>query len=382
MKVSFIHGICVRYDAISNAIADEIGWLREAGHEVRLYTSYCDRPQLPHILAQAIKEIVYDAHFQHSDLVIFHFGIYYPLFDLLPVAPRRARRIVVFHNITPKALAGPGQHAVIARSFEQIGNIMFADHVICDSDSNLQVLRAARITTPATVLPLAVRGGALPVVRKPGAGDGIVRLAFIGRLVPSKGPDDLLAALRYLLRRDGALRIALDIVANLAFSDAAVLARLRDAIDALPATFGNRVTLRLHGNADDTLKQRILSEADLFVLPTYHEGFCVPIVEALASGCKVVSYANSNVPAICGGLARLAPTGDIAALTAAIAETIGEINSPAWQAGGPGSFADFSARAWRYAQEYAPDTVKLRYTGLLDCLVRAHRQDAGARGPG
>ena len=46
-------------------------------------------------------------------------------------------------------------------------------------------------------------------------------------------------------------------------------------------------------------------DAGVFVLPTRHEGFCVPIVEALAAGCKVIACDNSNTPAVTGGLASL-----------------------------------------------------------------------------
>ena len=51
----------------------------------------------------------------------------------------------------------------------------------------------------------------------------------------------------------------------------------------------------------------------------------MPVLEALASGCKVISYDNSNLPAISGGLAQLVPTGDVAALAAAIADA-----APRW----------------------------------------------------
>ncbi|UOD32122.1 glycosyltransferase family 4 protein [Massilia violaceinigra] len=365
MKISVIHGICVRNDAISNAIADNIGWLIEAGHEVVLFTYACEHA-VPHRLVRDVTDIMTDAHFQASDAVIFHFGIYYPLFDLILLVPERARRLVVFHNITPKQFVGAEHHATIDKSFAQMANMMFADHVACDSASNLAVLRAARVSTPASVLPLAVHGQAQPCAAKPGHADGIVRLLFIGRLVRSKGVADLLDAVERCLQADSGVRIALDLVANLGFSDAALVGAVRAAADEWPRRYGPRVSLRLHGDAPDQLKQRLLAEADVFVLPTYHEGFCVPIVEALSAGCRVVCYDNSNTPAIAGGLARLVPTADIALLAQAIGAELALARAPAWRQDG---FASFAGQAWRYAHSFAPARARHRLSAwVLDAV--------------
>ena len=96
-----------------------------------------------------------------------------------------------------------------------------------------------------------------------------------------------------------------------------------------------------HGDASETEKWRLLGEADIFVLPTHHEGFCVPIVEALVSGCRVIAYDNSNVTSISGGLGTLVLTGDVRALSDAIARTVGDVSSAAWVSdGGYGTYAN------------------------------------------
>jgi len=264
-----------------------------------------------------LKDVVFDQNFQSSDLVVFHFGIFYPLFDLLVVTPKKAKRLVVFHNITPKQFVPAKNHPTIDRSFKQMANIVFADHVICVSQTNLDVLRAAGINTPASVLPLAVHGDLHAPTRKPSAIDDLVRLLFIGRFVRSKGPGELLEALHPLLANKSA-PLSLDMVVKSSFSDAALIEEVRSFIEVLHRSHRDRVKITIHSDATDDVKNQLLRDADLFILPTYHEGFCVTIVEALASGCKVITYDNSNMPAISGGLARLTATGDIAALSCAI----------------------------------------------------------------
>ncbi|WP_440967189.1 glycosyltransferase [Massilia sp. GER05] len=84
-----------------------------------------------------------------------------------------------------------------------------------------------------------------------------------------------------------------------------LLAMMPAATTNLPRDAGDRIVVRLHGDAPEDAKERILRDADVFVPPARHAGFCVPIVEALAAGCKVIAYDNSNTPAVTGGLASL-----------------------------------------------------------------------------
>lgn len=364
MKVSYLHGVCVRNDAISNAIADEITWLSErAGNDVRLFAYACDHPKIRCTVVDQLGGVALHPHFQDSDLVVFHFGVYYPLFNLLPVVPRKAKRLVVFHNITPKAFLPEAAHSLIDRSFAQMSNIQFAHHVICVSETNLTVLRDAGISVPATVLPLAVHCAATAPLQKPSFEDGVGRIAFVGRFVKSKGPLDLLDAVASLLLADSSRRLRLDLVGNLKFSDQAVVAEVVAGMRALGAQFGARFSADLHGDAPDTLKARILAEADLFVLPTLHEGFCVPILEAIANGCRVVCYDNSNTPAVSGGLAQLIPTGNIALLVDGLEKSLCDIHATAWKSGG--GYADYRQRAAVHLEQFRPDRVKDRFLRFL-----------------
>lgn len=368
MKISYLHGICVNNDAISNSIRDEISWLSEDGHDVRLYAYACDHAQLPFKKVDDLSEIAFDPHFQTSDLVVFHFGVFYPLFDAILVTPKTARRLVVFHNITPKEFVPVENYETIDKSFRQLANIHFADHVVCVSQTNLDVLREAGITTPATVLPLALHSHVPLPSSKPSMLDGVLRLAFLGRFVRSKGPHELLRALDSVLRSHPAPRVQLDMIGNLRFSCSTLLDELRAAIDSLHRQYGARVRVEIHGNVAEEDKHRLLRDADLFVLPSYHEGFCVPILEALVNGCQVISYANSNIPAISGGLARLVPSGDVAALADAIGAAADQIGSAEWRTPG-GGYSRYAASALAYVDSFAPERVKRRFLNFIRNLV-------------
>jgi glycosyltransferase involved in cell wall biosynthesis len=365
MKVSYVNGICVRHDAISNSLRAEIGFLRERGYgDIRLYSMACDDPDMPFAQVTAAEEIANDRHFQESDLVVFHFGIWSPLFELLPmIKDGRQKTLVVFHNVTPKAVVDAEAHATIDRSLNQMRHIRHADHVICDSATNLEVLRQAGIETPATVLPLAVPVEHGVPDAKPSFTDATLRLAFLGRFVRSKGPHELLAAIETLLEQRPEGKIRLDLVGNKSFSDQALLAEIERTAETVAKGSNGRLAIAFHYGADEELKQRLLREADIFALPTYHEGFCVPIVEALSQGARVVTYDNSNTPAICNGLGRLVPTGDVPAFALALAEVADEVLGAPWRQGG---YRAYAAAAGAYTAGFAAATIGERFVRLLE----------------
>ena len=366
-RIGFITSLCVRHDGISNAVRDEIAALLPLA-DLRLYAKRCDHDWIPFAAAAKPAVIGRHAHFQSSDLLVFHFGVHYPLFDLLKT-PSAVKRVVVFHNITPTKLARLSDHRDVSNaSFRQLQNIRGADHVICCSEENLRVLRDAGITVPCSVVPLAVAPPLAAPNRKPGFDDGIIRLVFIGRFVKSKGPEDLLHALLNLVgdRADRKLRI--DLVGNSEFSDPGVLASTQSLAAQTKAVAGDRLEIDFHLSVSDSLKWRLLNEADIFVLPSYHEGFCLPVVEALSQGCQIVSYANSNIPAISGGLARLAETGNIRDLGARLAEAMNEIEAAEWRVPESG-YARHKAAATRHASQYQPQVVEARFIAVLESVM-------------
>lgn len=365
MKVSYVNGICVKHDAISNAVRAEIGFLRERGYgDIRLYSMACDDPDMPFAPVTVPEEIANDRHFQDSDLVVFHFGIWSPLFELLPmIKDGPQKKLVVFHNVTPKDVVAPEAHATIDKSLAQMRHIRHADHVICDSTTNLEVLREAGIETPATVLPLAVPVEQGVPETKPSFADDTLRLAFLGRFVRSKGPHELLYAVETLLAQRPGQKIRLDLVGNKSFSDQTLLDEIEHTADALVKASDGRLSIAFHYGAGEDLKQHLLREADIFALPTYHEGFCVPIVEALSHADRVVTYDNSNTPAICNGLGRLVATGDVPAFGQVLVEVADEVLNQAWRQGG---YRAYAAATADYTSGFAAATIGERFVRLLE----------------
>jgi glycosyltransferase involved in cell wall biosynthesis len=81
-------------------------------------------------------------------------------------------------------------------------------------------------------------------------------------------------------------------------------------------------TVRFVGEPDDRRLAELMAASDVVVIPSYHEGYCVPVVEAYTLGCQVTTYDAGNLPNVVGSLGMLVATGDIGALAGALEEQI------------------------------------------------------------
>ncbi len=98
--------------------------------------------------------------------------------------------------------------------------------------------------------------------------------------------------------------------------------------------------IRRLGHVPEADLPALYAGARAFVLPSLHEGFGLPALEAMACGVPVVAARAGALPETCGNAARLADPRDPAALAAAVEEVL---DAPAaWRAAGLARAADFS----------------------------------------
>jgi alpha-1,3-rhamnosyl/mannosyltransferase len=72
------------------------------------------------------------------------------------------------------------------------------------------------------------------------------------------------------------------------------------------------------GNLDDDALDAAFRNAVAFALPSRYEGFGLPVIEAMARGCPVVTSDAACLPEVGGGASVVVPTGDVTALTDAL----------------------------------------------------------------
>lgn len=312
-KVVIVAPIAAQYDAISNAARNTYKLLKkQPGLDVSFITSHNEFIDVEARLVSGVSDLLRDRAFRAADLIIYGFGIYHPLIDALLVGNGRAKQIVRFHNITPATLVKERDRPIIEASFRQLRNLRHADLIWADSRINAGVLIEHGIN-PAGIemLPLIVDGS--PRGRLQDKSAEPIELIFVGRGVAAKGLLDGIKALGRAVAA-GVPPVRLSIVGNTSFSDQVYMQQCRDAV--VPLGLENRITFC--GTVDDPTLGELYNRADALLIPTYHEGFCVPAIEALRTGCIPIGYDAGNMTDIVNGLGSLVPTGDVEALGASL----------------------------------------------------------------
>ena len=233
------------------------------------------------------------------------------MFDSVYLVPEKRPILAIEHNSTPAELVDvPAARAAVERSHAQRRNLLLATRVACVSELNVEMaLRAGVEPGRLSVLhlPPAIVPDRPP--RPLAERRGPVRLLYLGRFVRAKGIADMLA-LAERLAQAGEGRYEVTVAGDPRFSDADLVADVMEA--------ERRGLVRAVLAPDDRATAALLEATDALVIPSYHEGYCVPVIEAYGFGRPVVAYDAGNLPTITGGLGLLAPVGDITALEAAV----------------------------------------------------------------
>jgi glycosyltransferase involved in cell wall biosynthesis len=141
-----------------------------------------------------------------------------------------------------------------------------------------------------------------------------LHLLCVATLTPRKGHALLFEALNELRDRPWHLTCAGSLL-----RDTSHVAALQHQIDRLSL----RKRVSLLGDLDREALERHYARADVFVLPSYLEGYGMALAEAVAHGLPVVSTTAGAIPeTVPASASVLVPPGDARALTKALASVI------------------------------------------------------------
>jgi glycosyltransferase involved in cell wall biosynthesis len=373
-------GVFVHGDAVSNSLLAKLRILRGlrlrgAPVGVQVFAHGTDYTMAEVEALPSVTELLRRDAFWDSDFHIFEFGIYYELFNAVFAVPEGRPILVVEHNSTPPELVDtPMAKRACEQSLVQRHNLARATHVACDSEFNRDLARSIGIPDDRLSvlhLPPAHRPVA-PALSEPAPPDAPVHLLYVGRFVRAKGVADLLEAMSRVW--DGGLACTLTLAGNPTWSDPAVL----DAVDRAVARYGPSGRLRLESGLDDAEVSALFARADALVIPSYHEGYCVPVVEAFSAGCFAVGYDAGNLPNVTGGLGSLVPCGDVDALGAAIERFVRcrmESRAPGAADLVPADRGDLRREEWAAAvrehlTDYSETAYERRFLELFGRLAR------------
>jgi len=293
-------------DAITNAMLLTRRLLREMGYRSEIYTE-----QPPAALAGELRPLEELPRHDGYVLILRH-SMGYDRFEQVRTLP--ARKILLYHNITPPALLA--RHPYLARyarlGREQLASLRDgASAVLADSDYSTAELRALGFAgaEACTILfdveALLARAVARERVPPAGSVDQAdapppFTVLFVGRINESKGQLALLEAYASF-RAEFGQPSRLVLVGREDGPRDSYAALLRRRI----AELGVSGDVLLTGAVDDDALHGHFARADLYVSLSRHEGFGVPLVEAMAHGVPVLAYPGGAVPYTLGGAATL-----------------------------------------------------------------------------
>lgn len=297
-------------DGVSGGVLLTDGLLRELGFSSRIVAR-----QIDPLLSGRVQSVeTLDP--APGDLLLYHHSIGHRDHDRLMALP--CRRVMVYHNITPSHFFASTPHLARACDWgreQLISAAPFFDAAYADSDYNVRELARCGYPSPRTLTLLLDTSAPLPPAAPVPSFDGRTVILFVGRIVTNKAQHRLVDAL-YELKRGGFDDLLLVIAGGT--SDPGYDRYLRRRI----ALLGLENDVLLTGKIPDAELSALYARADLYLSLSLHEGFGIPLVEAMRHNVPVLGYAvtavGENLPPQ-GRLLRSSPD--------AVAEAVRELFS-------------------------------------------------------
>jgi glycosyltransferase involved in cell wall biosynthesis len=234
---------------------------------------------------------------------------------------------VVIHMKTMHAFTAPDSVAPLTRAYRRLSyprSAKVAEAIIINSES-LRTEIKQHLEVDDRKLKLIYEAVDHDLFRPGNADEARARVAsygvtkpfvlFVSSMWPYKNTDGLLRAWAHARAELGGRQLA--IVGPI--RDEKYGATLHALVTEL--SIGDDVVFTGGVPLDETV--RFYRAADVFVYPSFNETFGLPILEAMACGCPVVTSDTSAMPETAGGAAVLASPGDPVSIARAIGEAIG-----------------------------------------------------------
>jgi glycosyltransferase involved in cell wall biosynthesis len=293
-------------DAIGNHVAEKLSFFLDSGADVRVFVesdfdlhpsirSHC-RLLAPEPRGDGWRFLL------ESDLVIVDYSQAYSLLSLLPLLVGRRRRIVLdYHSVTPPEFWEGSSAEALVHGVRSRGLVWCADAAFVHSRfARSELLKPTSFPDARTfAMGYAVNRDFWTA---PSRHDFRVRLGlgpsrlllFIGRLAPNKRVPLLVEVLDRL--RDVEPPVHAAVIGD----DTDVYQAEAERCRARARELGISDRLHLLGRLPIEQLREAYHSADVFVMPSRHEGFCLPIIEAMACGVPVLAARAAALPETVG----------------------------------------------------------------------------------
>jgi glycosyltransferase involved in cell wall biosynthesis len=245
-------------------------------------------------------------------VVILHYSVWSAAVEAVLAAS--AKRVLWYHNITPGSflrMFNPEIAALCDEGRKALPQLLgrFDLHIAVSSFNALDLHRAGIEDTVVVPLLLDISGEPEPL-RAPRARPLVVT---VGRIVPNKRIEDVIKVFT-LYRRYRAPEATLTIVGpDEGFE------QYRERLELLGRSLADR-SVRFTGTVTAEERDELYRAASVYLCMSEHEGFCAPLIEALARGTPVVARKAGAVPETLNGAGIVIDGDDLAVFAEAVHE--------------------------------------------------------------
>ena len=312
-------------DAITHHALEARRVLRDMG--LRSEILVADDRIHPALRGELHPHTAWDSLARPGDVAILHYSIASPAFEW--VLARAERTALQYHNVTPAALLwrdAPLVALECALGRRALGELVGrVGAVAADSEFNAAELRELGFGEAAVIgVMRAPLGSAL---RRPRPAGSPARLLFVGRGAPNKAQHDLVLALAAL--GQAGVEAELWLVGTWEGFEP-YEARCLD----LARRVGVEDRVVLTGSLSESELPQAYADADCFVCLSDHEGFCVPVLEAIEMALPIVAFAAGAVPESVGRAGLLLDEKPPSLVAEAVVEALGNAGLAARMAAG------------------------------------------------
>lgn len=292
-------------DAVGNDMLAMKSVLDGMGIENAIYADFID-PRLPEGTAKSAEHL---PEMEKDDAVIYHMAAGSRLNYIF--GNLKCKRVMVYHNITPPEFFENYDEYAYAQCVRGYNELKWladkTDYCLAVSEYNKQDLLRMGFICPIDVLPIVIpfedydRDPAENILQK--YKDGYTNILFVGRVVPNKKHEDIIRAFaRYQEYYNPKSRLILIGSSKLGDKYKNHLTRYIEQAEIPNVVFPGHISFR-----------EILAfykVSDVFLCESEHEGFCVPLVEAMYLGTPVIAYDAAAVASTLNGAGILMDTKD------------------------------------------------------------------------
>ncbi|ODV49998.1 glycosyltransferase involved in cell wall biosynthesis [Methanohalophilus euhalobius] len=278
------------HDAVSNDAIEIMKFLRKQGFDSNIYAKHT------HPKVSKYTKSIDKYHGNDQNILIYHFSLYSEdVTDFVKKLPDK--KILLYHNITPpKFFDGLCETLSYscAKGLDELKDLFRHFQVgVGVSEYNRLCLENYGFKN-TDVLPILININKFEShneknLKKRSYIDSTINIIFVGRISPNKKHEDIIKTFYYYQRYINSNSV-LYLVGNEQISSYSEY--LRNLID----TLGLRDHIIFTGMVTDEDLVEYYKKAHLFLCMSEHEGFCVPLLEAMYFEIPIIAYNSTGVP--------------------------------------------------------------------------------------